>query len=522
MSWQLLLAPVVHTMDAACPRAGGVLVRDGRIVMVGAADALAREAPAGTARVVLDHGALLPGFNDAHVHLWKVGDLLTRMLDVRGVESLAALERRLAERGARLAPGAWFLGRGYNEATMAEGRHPTRAELDRVFPDRPAWLVRTCAHIGVANSVALRLAGITRETAAPHGGEIDRGPDGEPTGLLRETAMGMVARMIPPPTGAELQAMIRAATAHQNALGITAATDPAVTPELTAAYQALAAEGALTLRANLAAIRRPDGGHETYDLPAPIEHPFLRLRTVKFFADGGLSGATAAMRDPYAHAPTRGVMRFDHDELLALARESQEAGFRLATHAIGDAAIDRVLDVYTELGAGRGHRIEHFGVVDETHLRRAWQLGIHIVSQPMFLRELGVNFRRYLPPAAWDRVYPYASMARWGLRLAFSSDAPVVGNDSPLAGIAVAATRADAAGTIHNAAERLHVADSLWAYTRGGAAASGHEGEFGVLRPGAHADMVWLAEDPLAVPAAAVEHIAVRRTWLGGRVVHGA
>src|SRR3954464_2808660 len=244
----IFLNGVLWTAIDGPRNATALAVAGGRIAAVGADDDVLALRGADTEVVDLAGQTLLPGFVDAHAHIWKIGHLLTTLLDVRGATSLADMATRLRAHAGRFAPGTWLHGRGYNEARFADGRAPTRADLDAVVSDRPVVLMRTCAHIVVCNSRALDEAGIARDTAAPAGGEIDRGPDGQPTGVLRETAMGRVLRRIPPPTHDEHTAMITAALRHQLSLGITSTTDAGVAPELLDTYRKIDGEDRLPVR----------------------------------------------------------------------------------------------------------------------------------------------------------------------------------------------------------------------------------------------------------------------------------
>ncbi len=465
----------------------------------------------------------MPGFNDAHAHVWKIGHLLTTMLDLRGVESLSALMHRVAGFRHRLAPGTWLLGRGFNEATMAGHRLPTRADLDRAVPDQPVVLTRTCGHIYVVNSVALARAGITAATVPPVGGEIDRAADGTPTGVLRETAMGLITRVLPPPGDGDYERMITAALRHQLSLGITMSSCCGVAPQLLAVYRAMDEGGRLPARMNVMPFRRVDGLAAPLPLPAQHRSPMLHVDTVKFLADGGLSGATAALSVPYRHAPHSGLLRFDRDELTALCRESHDAGWRIAIHAIGDVAIEQVLDIYETLGPPRrwsGHRIEHLGLPSAAQLARAARLGVVAAPQSIFLLELGRNFRDYLPDALLPRCYPLRAMLEAGVTVALSSDAPVVENDDPLAGMAAAITRRDRAGEALAPEQALTAAEALDAYTRGGAVAAGLEHELGTIAKGYRADLAVLSGNPLTTPPDALTTLAVDLTILGGQVVY--
>lgn len=503
--------------------ATALAVAGGRITAVGANDdVLARRGP-DTGVVDLAGQTLIPGFVDAHAHIWKIGHLLTTLLDVRGATSLADVAARLRAHAGRCAPGTWLQGRGYNEARFSDGRAPTRADLDAAVSDRPVVLMRTCAHIVVCNSRALERAGIGRDTAAPSGGEIDRAADGEPTGVLRETAMGLVLRLIPQPTHEAYAVMITAALRHQASLGITSTNDAGVVPALLDTYRRLDEEGGLSVRINVMALRLVDGVGAV-PLPARRHHSDrLRIDTVKFFADGGLSGATAALSVPYRHADTRGTLRLQYDELLALAREAHDAGWRIATHAIGDMAIDQVLRVYEACGRGpMRHRIEHFGLPTADHLARAARARVIGVPQAVFVHALGRNFRQYLPDALLARAYPVRAMLDAGVTVALSSDAPVVEDDSPLRGMQAALLRRDADGEPIALAEAISIDEALDAYTRGGAIASGDDADRGCLRPGMQADLAVLSGDPRTTPPEALFALRVTQTWVGGQQVYQA
>ncbi len=269
--------------------------------------------------------------------------------------------------------------------------------------------------------------------------------------------------------------------------------------------------------------RRVDGVPTPVPLPELHRSPMLHVDTVKFLADGGLSGATAALSVNYRHTPNKGLLRFDHDELAALCRESHDAGWRIATHAIGDVAIDQMLDIYEALGPrrpGLGHRIEHLGLPNAAQLARAARLGVVAAPQAIFLYELGRNFREYLPDVLLPRCYPLRAMLDAGVTVALSSDAPVVEDDNPLAGITAAVTRRDRAGQPLVAEQAITAAEALDAYTRGGAVAVGLQGTLGAIAEGFHADLAVLSDDPLAIPADELSAITVEQTWLAGQCVY--
>jgi predicted amidohydrolase YtcJ len=478
-------------------------------------------AAAETRRIDLAGRTLIPGFNDAHAHIWKIGHLLTTMLDVRRTGSIDELISRVRAFGGRLPKDAWLLGRGYNEAAMREQRAPTRADLDRAEPHRPVALTRTCGHIYAVNSAALARAGITASTADPDGGVIDRDLRGHPTGILRETAMGLINRVIPPPAPDAYEAMIVAALKHQLSLGITSSADCGVSTELLDVYRSVDAKGGLPSRVNVMPLRRVDGVPKPVPLPEMFVSDMLRVDTVKFLADGGLSGATAALSVPYRHVNSNGVLRFSNSELRELCRESHAAGWRIATHAIGDVAIDQVLDIYGSLGAhkrGFAHRIEHFGLPTATHLARAARLKVIAAPQTIFIKTFGRNFRSYLPESLLPRTYPIRAMLDAGVRIALSSDAPVVEEDNPLTGMMAAVTRIDEEGELIAPREAITAAEALMAYTMGGAVASGDETNRGSVEEGKWADFAVLSGNPLSVSPEALPRLQVDMTFVAGRI----
>lgn len=427
--------------------------------------------------------AVFPGWNDAHVHVWKVGHLRTTMLDLREATTLEEVYALVQARARTLEAGQWLLGRGWNEAKL--GGSPTKQALDAVAPHNSVVLTRTCAHIHAANSRALDLAGVDATTLAPMGGEIHF-----EQGMLFETAHGLILKAMPPFTVQDYKLFVRAGLEWLHQHGITSCTDPAVDPVLLQAYRELEREGDLPIRVNILFIRRPDGGSQTYPLPKKFVSSFLRVDSVKFFADGGLSGATAAVSQPYRNTdfPSHGVLRFETEELFELALEAHINGFRIGTHAIGDRALDQILGVYERLVYSTGihrptrHRIEHFGLANAAHRQKARELGVIVVPQPIFLHELSGNFERYIPEDFKPDCYNLRAMLESGLTTVFSSDAPVVREVNPLVGIHAAINEPFVAGN------EVTLFEGIEAFTLAGAIASGDEDNRGTLTVGKWAD----------------------------------
>jgi predicted amidohydrolase YtcJ len=504
-------------------RVGAVAVKAGRIVAVGDECELRSFANASVDAIDLEGKTLVPGFEDAHAHVWKVGQLLTTSLDLRGSASIEEIGGLLRQRDSVLPKDAWLLGRGFNEISLAEGRKPTRSDLDRFVPDRPILLTRTCGHIFIANSLALRLAGIDSATNSPDGGIIEHNAEGEVNGVVHETAVGLLNRVIPPPTRSDYRATIDAALKHQLMLGITASSDCGVMPGLLDTYLEMDADGTLPARMLVMPLGRPDGTAGPIKLPARHRSSMLRVDTVKFLADGGLSGGTAALSVPYRNSSFCGVTRFQRDELLSLFADAHRQGWRISSHAIGDAAIEQVLGAYERLGPhplGFAHRMEHAGLPSHSQLRRMSRAGVMVVTQPIFLDELGANFRSFVPDSLSERVYPIREMLDAGLAVAFSSDAPVVVDDSPLAGIQAAVLRRTREGDCILPHQAITATEALHAYTAGAAMVAGEGDTRGSMKPGCWADFALLSEDPTAVEPLSIRKITVERTYLAGQLVY--
>ena len=499
-------------------------IESGRIIAVGRWNELEPLAEAGTELIDAGGKALLPGFNDSHIHIWKVGNLKTFMLDVRSAKSMEEMLDRIADYHRQNPHLNWITCRGFNEAGWKEGRMPDKNDLDKITTKKPIFLIRTCAHIAVANSKALELSAIDAHTPVPPGGLMQIGKDGIPNGIFSETALGLVSKHIPAYTKDELKIMIRAARQQFYSLGITAATDPAVDPLLLQAYHEMNLAGELGLRVNAIPILLPDGGESPFDLPEYFVSDWFNVNTVKFFSDGGLSGKTAALKRTYKNTSEHGVLRLQRAQYLELGRAALEKGLGLATHAIGDAAIEFVIGCYQELSKafpGNIKRIEHLGLPEEKHLEAMAAAGIAASMQTIFISELGKNFRQYLDQQYLDHCYPVKSVLQHGILTALSSDAPVVSDLNPLKGIAAAVTRRDNEGFEIAPLEAISVKAALKGYTLSAAAISGNA-KMGTLEPGQYADLVMLDKDPMQVDASGLSSIKVEKTYINGICVYQA
>lgn len=441
------------------------------------------------------------------------------MLDLRGCISLDEMLRMLQQYAQQYPDATWITARGFNEAAWKNGQLPTKNDIDKVISDRPVYIIRTCAHIAVCNTNALQCCGITEKTPVPAGGEMQLGQEGKPNGLFAETALGLIANHLPAYTRQQLKTMVLAARDEMYSYGITAATDPAVDPLLLEAYHEMNAAKELGFRLNAMPIVLPDGGSQPYPLPDYFTSHFMDVNTVKFFSDGGLSGKTAAIKRPYKNTLEQGMLRLDKEQYSQLSMAALQKGFSIATHAIGDAAIEMVIDCYKQfyhLFPQISNRIEHLGLPEEKHLRDMAAHNIGASMQAIFIHELGKNFKRYLDDEYLNNCYPIKSVLNHGIKMALSSDAPVVKNFNPMQGIATAINRQTDDGQTIAEAESINMAEALKAYTYTAAQLSRND-KIGALKEGHLADLILLNENPMTSKNPA--DVQVLQTYVDGKLV---
>lgn len=455
--------------------------------------------------VDLDGALLLPGFVDCHTHL---GGFALRMnfVDLDGAASLEEALARVRDFAARVGPGRWVRGGGWNKNLWPGGRFPSRLDLDRVVPSSPVALSSKDGHSWWLNTEALRRAGIGRDTPDPPGGEIERDASGEPTGILKETAGGLVTAALEQPSTEEYAALMGRAMAAANEKGLVGIHDMEGRESLRA-FQALLAAGGLALRVwmYLPGELLPSLGD--LGLESGFGGPWLRIAGVKAFLDGALGSQTADMLEPYVGSGARGIETMTTEAFTDLVGRASAARLAVAVHAIGDRANRKALDAFeahaaTWRKAGLRHRIEHVQLLHPDDLPRLGRLGVVASMQPIHAPSDRDMADRYWGPDRVRTAYAWRSLVRTGARLAFGSDVPVESCD-PLKGLYAAVTRRhpDEPGREPwHAEEALTPYEAVKAYTVGAAWAVGAEAERGTLEPGKLADLVILSEDFLAVP----------------------
>lgn len=533
----------VYTVDPVQQRAGSIGIIGDRIVAVGRRGEFARFEADRT--IDLDGRFVTPGFNDAHNHMQAYGATLSDVpLHGDAVHSIEELVTAIAERAASTPRSAWIVGTGYDHNKLAERRHPTRQELDRVSPDHPVLLNHTSGHFATLNSAAMRLARIG-EVDVPAGGVVAVDDDGRPNGLLEEQAQQLVRSLVHPRSVAEMAANLGLASDRYLSEGITSCQEAGVggilgtsEPVEVAAYQQ--ARRANRLRVRVTMMASVDALHgcahhgdddEFLTLDLGVHTGFgddwLRFGATKIFADGSLMGCTAAMFEDFDGQPgNNGYFQMPEARLHGLILAAHRSGWQVATHAIGDRAVSSVLDAYEAAlqqhpRSDHRHRIEHAGMTRLADVDRIARLGVIPVPQARFVSEIGDGMLRAIGPDRLADCYRQRSFLEAGITLPGSSDRPVV-NGAPLLGIHDLVNQRTASGADFNRSEALAIDQAIHAYTMGSATASFDEHRKGSITAGKLADLVVLDQDVTAIEPDGIAETQVLATVVGGNFEYDA
>jgi predicted amidohydrolase YtcJ len=515
-----------YSMDERRPRATAIAIRDDTILAVGDDVSMRNLLRLGGAAIDLRGKCVLPGLIDAHLHFEGVSFGLKNVN--AEAPTLDELQRRVEERARATPPGAWIRGHGWNHNVWG-GAFPTKVDLDRVAPNHPVYLTAKSGHASWANSPALRLAGVSAASPNPPNGEIVRDANDQPTGIFLEDAMQLFSRIIPQPTAEEVAAAMREAIPLAHRAGLTGVHDFDGARAFQA-WQILKERGELNLRVSKTIPVQLLDQAVALGLRSGFGDDWLRVNSVKTFADGALGPRTARMIDPYEGEPdNRGIAVTDKEEMIENVRKASAAGLSSTIHAIGDKANHDVLDVYETVraeekkrGDGRlRHRLEHVQVLHPNDYERLAQLDVIASMQPIHATSDMLMSDKF-----WGKrsvgAYAWRTQLKAGARLAFGSDAPVE-TFEPLAGIHAAVTRRRADGAPGPdgwyAEQRLTVHEAVYAYTLGAAFASYEETRKGSLAPGKLADLVVVDQDIFKIDPMDILGARVVATIVAGRFV---
>jgi predicted amidohydrolase YtcJ len=502
-------------------RVAAIAVGGHKIVAAGEDATVLRLKQPGTRLVDLKGAFVMPGFNDAHVHLAAAGQTKISV-DLNGCTSLADLLRRVGAAANQALPGQWLLGGGWDHTLWANQTLPARQDLDRVTAGHPALLERVDGHIAVANSAALKIAGITRQTQNPAGGKFDHDASGDLTGIVRETpAENFIQKHIPPPSPDQRRRAILLALKDAAAHGVTSIQDNSDWEDFLV-YQQLEREGLLTVR--ISEWLRFDDPVDLllkHKAAQPADDRMLHTGMLKGFMDGSLGSRTAAMLSPYADdLGNSGLPRYEQTRLNALTKERAAAGFQIGFHAIGDRGVEMALNALAYGGPSMRNRIEHSQVVQPQDISRYKSLGIVASMQPShLLTDMNWAGSRLGPQRA-HFAYAWKAFLDAGVPLAFGTDYPVE-PITPFRGVYAGVTRSNEAGNkSYFPQDKLRIGDVLFAYTQGSAYAEFAETYKGRLAPGYVADFVVLDRDLTVIPAGEILKTLVLKTVVDGRTVY--
>lgn len=528
----LLIHGHIVTMDEGHRVVEAVAVRENKVLAIGDDKTLAGCATSRTQLLDLHGQTVLPGLIDVHTHAMEwVKNILRGEIDAGypAVHSITEISQAVSRSAAVLPRGQWILGSGWDDAKLAERRYITRLDLDAVAPNNPVYLKHVSGHLGVVNSSALKLANITKDTHDPQGGVIERSASGEPTGILKDTAMGLVASILPrDPSDIDVRAA-KLISEKAAELGLTTIHDIFISSDEIRGYQEARRRGWLQMRVQMSprigsiadAEKLAEMGVHT-----GFGDDLLKFGAAKMFADGGMGARTIAIYPPgvIGEPNNLGVLRWTPADMQKAHLIAARAGWQLETHAIGDRAIDEVLDSYAaviqQLGL-KDHRfrVVHAGISTPAVQKRLRELNVLVDGNPPFVYWIGSWFAKYGPERVrWS--YPAESYIENGIVEAAGSDVPVTPL-SPWWGIWAAVVRRDLqSGQILAPEERISVEQALTLYTRNGAYAGFEEDRKGTLEPGKLADFIVVDRDVLTIPPDELKDVKVLQTFVGGRKVY--
>lgn len=526
----------IVTLDKRSTVARAVAIRDGRFLAVGSDAEVGRFAGPKTRVVELAGRTVVPGLNDSHTHFRAAG-LALYTLNLRGASTVAQALEAIKVFAAKKKRGEWIIGGAWHPPSqLAEKRYLTRQEIDSAAPDNPVYLP-TVGHFVMANSPALQLAGITRDTPNPEGGVIERDPaSGEPTGTLIGAAIGKLTAVVPEWTFEEQVAQYKAAMRFLNSHGLTSTVDGGIDADDVRVLRHMVNRGEQTLRVGI--MYRPGG--EALTDPAKWEQlmkangassgfgdEWLRFAAVKLGLDGGMTLRTAHTRSAYPDDPKyHGLAYLTPERLTSLVEVADRYGWRVGVHVVGDKAADIALDAFEALDrkrpiAGKRFILIHASLMQRDQMQRAKKLGVRVDMQNVFMWDKAATVERFLGRETADRAVPTRSLIDvLGIEnVGAGTDFPV-NTVNPFLNMYIMVTRKDPNGTVYGAKEAVSREEALRLYTTSPAHYTFEEGIKGSIEPGKLADLAVLSHDLLSIPAESIKDVTAVTTIVGGRAVY--
>jgi len=528
----------VITVDEKFSIGEAVAVKNGRVQHVGSSEEVKALSGSGTKVVDLKGKTVMPGLYDSHIHVTGTGSALM-MINCRTppMYSIEDMKKAVAEKVKESKPSEWVLGRGWDQAKLAEHRNPSRYDLDEVSPDNPVVLTRTCGHLLVANSLALEIGGVSKDTPDPVGGKIVRDENGEPTGMLEEgPAMNLVRQHIPPDGIPKYMEQIKIAYQAFNKVGITSVIDPGTTEDQMIAYQLLRELGDVTVRTNYM-LRAIDGNEpieksveriERFPMITGFGDELLRFQGLKILIDGGIGGRTALLRNHYEGDPDDyGLLTVPVENLQKLVDAANKRGMLCGIHCAGGKAMDIVLEAYKNTNKikpikGRRFYLIHAYQPSDENFKDCREMGVAVASQPSFLYYLGDSYHENVGDERSKWLKPHRAWIDEGIMVASGTDSPVTPFPPFVSLWTSIARRTELKNTQMGTKQKISREEAIKLYTINGAYLTFEEDIKGSLEPSKLADMIIIDRDILTCPEDDIKDTKVLTTYLGGKPVFKA
>ncbi|WP_368652432.1 amidohydrolase [Ornithinibacillus sp. 4-3] len=520
----------IMTMDMDLLDASAVVVREGVIQYVGDTEPALNWKGKNTEVVDLEGKTLMPGFIESHVH---PVDYAIKLLEIdcraTSAPSIEDVLKKIKEQTQSTPENEWIRGWGWDDSKLKEKRKITRWDLDKVSPNHPVILKRTCGHVAVANSKAFEMSGITKDTSQPKGGNIEYDQSGEMTGILEELAQDLLS--LPEYDYNDLKKGFELAQKDFAKWGITTVHDMSAVQENMQLYQDLLSDDNLTVRVRpwiWALNQNGWKGHLNQTLSLGIKSGFgndmIRIQGMKYMLDGSVGGRTAAVDQPYEDDNHKGILYFSTDEIAPYMKQAILGDLRVAIHAIGERAIEVSIQAFEEAHkeaniSNMRNRIEHCALPTEDHLKRMKELGLIAASSIGFIYHIGDSYIKNLGTERMKRVYPHRTFIDYGIVAPGNSDLPVTGGN-PWTGIYGAVNRKTISGQVSDSVQNISAYEAVKAYTVDAAYSSCEENIIGVIKASAKADLIIVSENPLEVDTEKLKDLEVEETFMNGKSIY--